>query len=225
MSSDAITLKLTERKEFGKAVKALRRQGIVPANIYERGKESIAVSAKFAEITKVYKHAGKHSPVELDVDGKKHLAMIKDVDLNVSKNTLAHVAFHAVNRNEKVEAEVPIKIDGEVPAEKTGLLVLQNLSTVFVEALPANLPEELYIKGDMLNEDGDKVTVADIKVPENVVITTDPETMVFSVETPRDQIAEANAALEEQQVADGIEPTATEAESEQESTTEPEKAE
>ncbi len=205
MSSDIITLKLTERKELGKAVKALRRDGFVPANIYERGNESVAVSASFIDITKVYKAAGKHHPVELTVEGKKYLAMIKDVDVDPVKNTLRHVGFHAVNKNEKVEAEVPVRIKGEIPAERMSLLVLQNLDTVMVEAIPGNLPDELFVNGAKLVEDGDKVTVADIKVPENVVILTDPETMVADVQTPRDQIAEADAALEENKDASEVE--------------------
>ncbi len=205
MSSDTITLKLTERKELGKAVKALRRDGVIPANIYERGKDSVAVSASFIEITKVYNAAGKHHPVELNVDGKQHLAMIKDVDIDPVKNTIRHVAFHAVNKNETVEAEVPVKIDGDIPAERISLLVLQNLDTVIVEALPGNLPDELLIDGNKLAKDGDKVTVADIIVPKNVVILTDPETMVADVQTPRDQIAEADAALEENSSPDQVE--------------------
>lgn len=204
MSSDTITLKLTERKELGKAVKALRREGFVPANIYERGKESQAVSASYNEIAKVYKQAGKHHPIELNIDGKTRLALIKDVELNVAKNTLNHIAFQAVKRNEKVEAEVPVKIVGEVPAEKTGLLLLQNLDTVIVEATPDNLPDELTIDGSKLVEDGDKVTVADIKPVGNVTIMSDPEIMVFAVETPKDQIAAANAALEEDKSAEDV---------------------
>lgn len=204
MSSDTIVLKAKERKELGKAVKALRREGIVPANVYERGKDSQAISANFVDITKVYRQAGKHSPIELDVDGKKHLVMIKDVDFNVAKNTIRHVAFHAVKRNEKVEAEVPVKIEGEVPAEKVGLLILQNLDTVQVEALPSSLPEELFVPGEKLVEDGDKVTVADIKVPNGVVILTESDVMVADVQVPKDQIAEANAALEDQKEADQV---------------------
>lgn len=204
MNSDTITLKVTERKELGKAVKALRRQGFVPANIYERGKESQAVSAAFSDMTKVYRQAGKHHPVEIDVDGTKRLAMIKDITFNPAKNTISHIAFHAVRRNEKVEAEVPVKIAGEVPAEKVGLLVLQNLDTVIVEAIPGNLPNELFIDGSKLAEDGDKVTVADIKLPDNVVMISPLETMVFSVEIPKDQIAAADAALEEAAEQDSV---------------------
>lgn len=201
MSSDKITLKLTERKELGKATKALRRAGMVPANMYERGKESVALSAPIGDITKVYHAAGKHSPVELDVDGKTHLAMIKDVDINPVKGTVRHVAFHAVKRNEKVSAEVPVRIDGEIPGQKVGLLFLQNLDNVQIEALPANLPDELLIDGAKLVEEGDKVTVADIVVPNGVTILSDPETMVADLQIPKDQIAEADAALEESKEA------------------------
>lgn len=205
MSSDTITLKVTERTELGKAVKALRRQGYVPANMYERGKESIAISAVSGEISKVFGQAGKHHPVELVVDGKKHLVMIKDVDIDPVKNTLRHVGFHAVKKGEKVTAEVPVKIDGEIPAQKLSLLILQNLDTVEVEALPASLPDELFVPGSMLAEEGDKVTVADIIVPEGVTIMSDPETMVADVQIPKDQIAEADAALVENKDANAVE--------------------
>jgi large subunit ribosomal protein L25 len=205
MSSDKITLKLTERKEFGKAVKALRREGKVPANIYERGKESVAVSASFMELTKVYNAAGKHHPVELNVEGKQHLAMIKDVDFDPVKNTLRHVGFHAVNKNETVQAEIPVRIEGEIPAERISLMVLQTLDTVEVEALPGNLPDELTVDGAMLAEVGDKVSVADIKVPADVVLLTELEQTIAIVEMPKDQIAEADAALEEAKDATEVE--------------------
>jgi len=131
--------------------------------------------------------------------------MIKDVDINPLKNTLRHVGFHAVNRNEKVEAEVPVRIEGEIPAERLSLMVLQNLDTVEVEALPANLPDELFVPGSKLVNDGDKVTVADIRVPQGVTILTDLDIMVADVQTPKDQIAEADAALEETKTAADVE--------------------
>jgi len=100
MSSDTITLKLSERTEMGKAVKALRRSGMVPANVYERGHESVAVSVPFTELTKIYRQAGKHHPIELTLGSKKYLAMIKDVDIDPTKGWLRHIGFHAINKNE-----------------------------------------------------------------------------------------------------------------------------
>lgn len=207
MSDETLALKVDERTEMGKAVKALRKNGKVPANIYERGKNSQAVSVPLAEVTKIYHSAGKHHPVELSVGGKKRLVMIKDVDVEPVKGAIRHVAFHAIKQNETVTAEVPVKIEGEVPAEKISLIVLHTMDSVEIEALPANLPDELLIDGAKLAAVGDKVTVADIKVPEGVTIKEDKDQTVAVVEEPKDQIAAANAALEETetQTAEGVE--------------------
>jgi len=206
MSSDTITLKLTERTEMGKAVKALRRNGMVPANVYERGHESVAVSAPFTELTKVYHQAGKHHPVELTLGSKKYLAMIKDVDIDPTKGWLRHIGFHAINKNETVTAEIPIHIEGEIPAERISLLVLRPMDTVEVEALPANLPDALTIDGAKLAEIGDKLSVADIVAPEGVKILTDPEQTLAVVEEPKDQMAEI--AAEEAEAAEAAESAA-----------------
>jgi large subunit ribosomal protein L25 len=197
MSSDVITLKLTERTELGKAVKALRRSGQVPANIYERGAASQAVSVPLTDMTRVYHAAGKHHPVELTIGNKKRLAMIKDVDLEPVKGWIRHVGFHAVNKNETVEAEIPVRIDGDIPAERISLMVLHTLDTVVVEALPGDLPDELLVDGAKLAEVGDKVSVADLVAPEGVTILTDPDQTIAVVEEPKDQIAAAAAEAAE----------------------------
>lgn len=197
MSSDTITLKLVERTELGKAVKALRRNGMTPANIYERGHESVAVSAPFTDVTKMYHNAGKHHPVELTVGSKKYLAMVKDVDIDPITGWVRHIGFHAINKNEAVEAEIPVRVDGDVPAERMSLLVLHTLDTVMVSALPANLPDELTVDGTKLVEVGDKLAVSDIVAPAGVTILTEPEQTIAVVEEPKDQIAEAAAEAEE----------------------------
>lgn len=197
MSSDTITLKLTERSELGKAVKALRKNGMMPANIYERGQQSVAVSVPFTEMNKVYHQAGKHHPVELVVGTKTHLAMIKDVDVDPVKGVIRHVAFHAINKNETVTAEIPVHIEGEVPAERLSLMVLHPVDVVEVEALPANLPNALILDGTKLVEVGDKLTVADLIVPAGVTILTDADQTLAVVEEPKDQISEAAAEAEE----------------------------
>ena len=197
MSSDAITLELNKRTELGKAVKALRRNGLIPANIYERGHESVAVSAALTIVTKVYRQAGKHHPVNLTVDGKKYLAMIKDVDIDPITGWVRHIGFHAINKNETVTAEIPVRVEGEIPAERMSLLVLRTLDSVEVQAIPANLPDELTVDGTKLVEIGDKLSVADIVVPAGVVIMTEPEQTIAVVEEPKDQMAEAAAEAAE----------------------------
>ncbi len=197
MSNDSISLDLSPRDLFGHKVKALRRTGQVPVVIHDHGNKSIHGQADYLKIAKVYSEAGKHHPVEIKIDGKDHLALIKDVDYELTKRQMRHVVFQAINRDEKVEAEIPVVLIGEIPAEKASLLVLTHLNTVEVEALPKNLPDQLEVDASTLEEVGDKLQVSDIKVPEGVTILTEPENTIATVEMPKDQVAEADAMAAE----------------------------
>lgn len=183
--SDSIELVAEKREITGKKVRALRAEGYIPATVYEKGKESLNVRVPYIPLTKAYAAAGQGQPVELTVDKKKILTMIKDVHIDPAKNTIMHVAFHAVNANDPVEAEIPVHIEGEVPAEKAGNFLVRPNDHVLVKALPADLPEVLNVSADKLVEPGDHVTVADIKAISKVEILAEPETVLATVEEPR----------------------------------------
>lgn len=168
---DKINLSLDLRDAQGKKVKQLRRDGIVPAIVYGPGIEPVNTQAAANVMEKVVRDAGKHTPVHLTVDGKKHIAMIKDVDIEPVKAKIRHVSFHAVNQNEPVNAEVPIRLigEGESEAERAGLIVLQALDHIEVRALPLDLPDVLEVSIANLKEAGEQITLGDIVLPENVV--------------------------------------------------------
>lgn len=189
-------VKLQERTVLGKGLNALRREGMVPGVIHNHGDSSVHVMAPELELTKVYTAAGKHHPLELNVGEQKYLALIKDAHFNPVKRQLEHVVFQAIKRNEKVEAEVPIRLEGEVPAEKIGLMILHQLDSVQVEAFPRNLPDELKVDATKLAELHDKITVADLELPEGVTILTEEDHPIATVVETRAQVAE-EAATEE----------------------------
>lgn len=196
MSEDTITLKLDEREVTGKAVKKLRREGQVPAVIHDHGKPSIHVMGDYASMYKTYQTAGRHRAIELKTGDKTFTALIRNVDFDPKKNQLRHIVFNAVKKNQKVEAEVPIRprYDGDneaSPAERAGLIVLANLEEVEVKALPSAIPDELTYDAEKLVEVGDKATVADLNLPEGVELLTDPEHTIATVYEPS-AIAAAN---------------------------------
>ncbi|MBX4199805.1 50S ribosomal protein L25 [Candidatus Saccharibacteria bacterium] len=202
MSSVDEPVKLSERTVIGKGLNQLRRDGQVPAVIHNHGQDSIHVMAPETELVKIYREAGKHHPLELHVGSQKYLALIKDAHFHPVKHKLQHVAFQAINRNETVEAEVPIHLVGEIPAEKIGLMVLHQLDTVEVEALPRNLPDSLTVDATKLAELHDKLTVADLEVPEGVTILTEPEHPIATVVETKAQMAE-EAEEAEAEAAEG----------------------
>ncbi len=167
---DKITLKVQERTLHGKKVKQLRRDGIVPVVVYGPGMEPVSLQATIQEIEKTVKAAGKHAPVHITIGDKKRIAMVKEVGFDPAKNRINHIAFHAVNQNKTIEAEVPVHLvgEGESVAEKSGLIILQNIDALEVRALPLEMPDALELDIRHLKEAGEKVLVGDIKLPENV---------------------------------------------------------
>jgi large subunit ribosomal protein L25 len=186
---EEVLLEVKKREITGKAVKQLREQGLVPAVIHDHGKESVHVQANYLEILKAYQKAGKHHPVSLKAGEHNYTVLIKNVDVDPRKHQLRHVVFNAVKANEKVEAEIPVRIrfDGDneaSPAERAGLVVLHQLEAVEVKALPRDLPDFLEFDGEKLVEVGDNATVADLIVPAAVTIVTDPTHPLASVFEP-----------------------------------------
>jgi large subunit ribosomal protein L25 len=183
-------VELLERKTIRKGLTGLRAEGMVPAVIHNHGQSSIHVMAPEVELTKIYHAAGKHHPLELSVGSEKFLALIKDAHFNPVKRRLLHVVFQAIKRDEKVEAEIPIRLEGDVPAEKVGLMILHQLDHVEVEALPKNLPDELVADATKLAELHDTIAVADLKIPEGVTLLTDPEHPIARVVETKAMISE-----------------------------------
>lgn len=186
---DQVTIELENREVTGKAVKHLRVQGLVPAVIHNHGKDSVVVMGQYTDLLKAYQQAGKHHPVSLKAGGKQYMALIKKAEFDPKKHQLRHVVFNAVKANQKVEAEVPVRIqlDEEneaTPAERAGLVVLHQLETVQVEALPKAIPDALFFNGEKLVEVGDHATVADLVVPEGVTVKTDAEHPLATVFEP-----------------------------------------
>lgn len=165
-----IILRLDIRTLQGKHAARLREQGLVPSVVYGGSAEPVATQSNVVETTKVAHAAGKHTPVHLTLDGKKKLAIIKSIDMDPVKHTLRHIAFHTIKQNETITTEVPIILVGmgESIAERAGLVILQAIEKIEVKARPANLPEALELSIVDLASQEDKITIADIILPEGV---------------------------------------------------------
>lgn len=183
-------LKLEKRTIVGKGLAGLRHGGLVPAVLHDHGRPSMHLVVPYPALDKVYRAAGKHHPLQLVVGSQNFLALIKDVQVNPVKRSMQHVVFQAIKQDETVEAEVPIRLDGDSPAERTGLIVLHQLDSVQVQALPKDLPDELVADASRLVELHDKLTVADLTVPAGVTIVTEPEHPIATVAEPRSLAAE-----------------------------------
>lgn len=218
--SDKITLEVQPRDALGKSVKKVRAEGFIPAVINDHGKESVHIQANYQLFAKAFRAAGRHHPIELEVQGKKYMALVRTVTRDPKLNTFTHAVFNAVSANQQVEAAIPVKPqyaegNDSSPAERSGLIVLAQLDEVEVKSLPKNLPDELFYDAEKLVVVGDHVTVADLIVPTGVVVETEASHAVATVFEPS---ALAAANDEAGGDAESIAPTADETTAEGETT-------
>lgn len=215
---DKISLKVEKREATGKKVAKLRSEGKVPAVVY--GREFTAENIQFTqqEGRSVVSAAGRHTPIELSIAGKKQTALIKSVDYAPARRDITHISFQAVSANEVVTTDVPLELTGvdESPAAKAGLIILPTVETVEVRAKTSALPDKLVIDATKLTDHGEKLTLADIKLPKGVELTEeDLDIVVASVYEPaalEAKNAAADESADEERAADEV-PTNDEAES------------
>lgn len=198
MSKDSISITLDKRTAIGKGVKRLRKDGQVPAVIHDHGRPSVHVQGRGIDVLKVWQKAGKHHPVEIKAGDKSFVALIKEATFDPRKHQLTHVVFNAVDKDQKVDAEIPIRpryAEGNEssPAERNGLIVLSQLENVQVKAIPTKLPDFFEYDAEKLIEIGDHVTVADLSVPEGVEVQIEPGHTIATVYEPS-ALAAANDA-------------------------------
>ena len=113
-------MKLIVTSRQDKKAKDLRKEGLIPGIIYGKHLETpITVACKRNDLIKKYKEAGYSTPITLiDDDKLDHLVLIQDIQLDPVTDMLIHIDFLAVNKDEKVTTEIPIKMIGESPIEK-----------------------------------------------------------------------------------------------------------
>lgn len=191
-------LNAEKRTILGKQVKHLRREGILPANMFGKGIKSTSLQLQLKDFQTVYNHVHETGLIDLTVDGQTHPVLIQNIHIHPITHTPLHADFFKVNLKEKVKASIPIVAVGEPKAvlDKVGVL-LQPLSEVEVEALPADLPEHIEVNVEGLANIDDSISLGDIKTPTGIELLAEPTEMVFRIAELVSEEAEELAAEEE----------------------------
>jgi large subunit ribosomal protein L25 len=180
-------LKADIRKLLGRKVKNLRKEGFLPGNVYGKKIKSEPIQIVFKDFEKIYKEVGETGLLTLQVGGKEKPVLVHNLQLNPVTEAPIHVDFLQVDLKEKVEAEIPVELSGESPAEKQAVgTVVQYINEIKVEALPGDLPEKFSVDVSGLAEVDQAILVKDLKVDRKKVdVKTGPEEIVFKVEPPQ----------------------------------------
>lgn len=199
------SLALKKRVETGKKLKNLRAEGMIPSVVYGAG-EPVMTASEYIASEKVLNEAGYHSPIDLDVDGKKQLAIVKDVQLDPVSRKIVNVEFHAISADAAVEATTPIVIVNFEASEASKIYhfaMTQALEEIDVKAKPADLPKELTVDASKLAGLDDKIILSDIILPNGVEFADkemSADQVVASLYDPAAEAAAREAEAEKPEV-------------------------
>jgi large subunit ribosomal protein L25 len=176
---EKVVLQATKRDVVGKQVKALRREGKLPAVIYGRHTDPININLDAHSASLSLGKLTSSSLVTINVDGAEHIALVREKQRDYIKNRLLHVDFLAVSLSEKLRTSVSVHFVGVSPAVKDfNAVLVHNLEELEVECLPTDLPERIDVDISVLKRPGEGIRLKDVHVSEKVRLLGDPETMV-----------------------------------------------
>ncbi|SEB35698.1 large subunit ribosomal protein L25 [Paramicrobacterium humi] len=195
--ADEQKLSAETRESFGKgAARKLRAAGKIPAVVYGHGGEPQHVTLPGHETMLLLRRA--NAVVELDVEGKKQLTLVKDVQRDPVTQIIEHVDLIVVRKGEKVEVEVPVHLEGE---SFSGTIVVVEINTIRLSVEATNIPQNVVVSIEGA-EEGTQILAKSVPLPAGATLAEDEDLLLAHItvpaapEEPETAAAEAEAATE-----------------------------
>lgn len=178
-------LEAKKREVIGKQVKALRREGLLPAVIYGSDIEPMPLTLNTNEVRQILGVIGANTLITIKIGKKEHLALVRDLQREVIKRDLLHIDFQAVSMEETISTTLPVVVVGEAPAVKElNALLVTSLEFLQIEAKAKDLPDTIQVDISELVEIGDNIRVKDLDISGDVNVLDDQELTVIVVAAP-----------------------------------------
>jgi large subunit ribosomal protein L25 len=189
--SETNKLVATTRNTFGKGVaRKLRAAGRTPVVVYGHGTDPVHISVETHPLSLIIRQA--NAIIELDIEGRKELVLVKDVQKDPVRQIIEHLDLIVVKQGELVDVEVAVHVEGE-PFSGTNALL--ELNTLRLSVPATSIPENVVVNVEGAQE-GTQVLAGNITLPKGAVLVDDPEQLVVHVVAQRGTAAEEEAAAE-----------------------------
>ena len=188
------------RESFGKgAARKLRVLGKIPAVVYGHGTEPQHLALPGHQVALLLRK--KNAVLELKINGKTQLALVKDVQKDPVKAIIEHIDLIVIRKGEKVTVDIAVHVEGE---SYPGTLANLEAPTISVEAEATHIPERVIVNIDGF-EDGTQIHAKDLELPTGSTLITDPETLVVNIVIPAEVDLGEEEEVEEAEGAEGAE--------------------
>ncbi|HPB07220.1 MAG TPA: 50S ribosomal protein L25 [Rectinema sp.] len=201
-----IALRVSPRGKLTKGeLRQERKKGRLPAQIYGKGIEPISVFLEGKEFTNVAKRITESMIIDLDLEGKRFAALLKEIQKETISGDILHIDFNLLRYDRKIRVRVPLHLNGTAKGVKDGGILEHSIHEIEVECDSDNLPEKIEVDITDL-EANHALHLREIALPEGVKLITNPDT-VFAIIKFAHGEPEKPSEVEAEAVEEAVAPT------------------
>ena len=197
MSSDLKLEAETGRTPGSRSSRRLRRTDKIPAVVYGQGSEPLPVTLDRPKFRAALNAAGPNAVITLDVDGRDHLTIVKNMQRDPIANRVTHVDFMLIDLDQRLIVDVPISLVGEaLIVGREGAVVQQQMMTLTVEAPAGNIPQLFEADISEMSIEN-PIRVSDIEMGSGVIPQVEDDALIAIGQRSRAAVAAEEAEDEE----------------------------
>jgi large subunit ribosomal protein L25 len=185
-------LEVAPRTVMGKANKRLRKEGLIPGNIFGHNEEPQAIQLDAVRLEALRRHGALRNILTLRLsDASTQTVLLRHVQRRPSTGKILHVDFSRVDLTERVTMRATLRYIGESPAVKnSGGVLLHLLEALEVECSASDIVDAIDVDISSLTEIDATLHASDVKLPANFTLITNPEEPIAKVAPTRAETAE-----------------------------------
>lgn len=180
-----MTINAKTRTVTGKtAAKNLRKVGSIPAVMYNDKGESTMLEINEVEFNKVWRTITPTTSVNLVVDGKENVALIKDAEYNIRTDKVLHADFFVPAADQKLVMKIKVHFNGTPAGVLKGGFKKERNNQIKIKAAIADLPETVQADISKINV-SEALRVKDLDLGNKVEVLTDANLPLVTVSPAR----------------------------------------
>ena len=181
VTGEKLELTVEPRTVTGKKVRAMRREGLIPSNIFGSDYDSKSVSVKSADFTYAFKIAKETGIVYLKLGSESIPTLIKTVQRHPVSHSILHVDFRKIDLKQKIVTQVPVQTVGTSEAvSQKGAVLLTQSNELTIEALPQEIPQFIEVDIAALKDIGQEIKVSDLPKSDKYTVKEDADKVIVS---------------------------------------------
>ncbi|BCL82531.1 50S ribosomal protein L25 [Ktedonobacteria bacterium brp13] len=197
--AEKVIIEATPRTVLGKAAKRLRKEGLIPANVYGHHVEPVAVQLSALAFDRLRRQHDTTKVITLQLaDHPEETVLVRHVQHNALSDQIIHIDFTRVDEQERIESKVPLNFTGAAPGVKIhGGVMLHLVDALAIECAASDLVEHLDVDISSLTEIDSTLYARDIPLSSKYTLLADPDEPIVKIAAPRvEEAAEAVTASE-----------------------------